>query len=113
MKTKLSIAFIAACLSNAAFAVDQDYSSGTMGSGNVSSTATFNRLDTNNDGNLSKTELSSEPALKEDWARIDANSDGQLDRSEFSMFETKENPSVGTDPAIQPDTGVGSPGYNR
>lgn len=112
MKNKLSIAFVAACLSTAVYADDMGNSSGTVGSGTATSPETFNRLDVNNDGNLSKAELDSEPALKEEWASIDSNNDGQLDRSEFSMFEANENPSIGTDPAAQPNTGVGSPGYN-
>lgn len=113
MKTKLSIAFVTACLSSAVFADNIGYSSGSVSSGSGTPAETFNRLDVNKDGNLSKTELSSEPALKEDWARIDTNNDGQLDQSEFSMFEANENPSRGTDPAIQPDAGVGSPAYSR
>lgn len=112
MKTKLSVAFVALCLSSAVYADDMGNTSGSVSSGTATSAETFNRLDVNQDGNLSKAELSNEPALTEDWARIDANNDGQLDQSEFSMFETNESPTLGTDPATQPDTGVGSPGYN-
>jgi hypothetical protein len=103
MLSKLTISILAACLSGATFAAGTDSSMGTTGT--VSSTD-FQTLDKNQDGQLTKSELDGQPALKEDWARIDGNNDGVIDRAEFSKFETMESPGTGSSPSSNPGTGM-------
>ena len=110
MTSKLMITLLASCLTGAAFAAGTGYSSGSSSHSSDVGTAQFDRLDSNKDGKLSKSELSSEPALKEDWARIDTNKDDKLDRAEFSKFETMEDSGTGTTPNATPGTGMGGSG---
>ena len=86
MNSKHIVYVLAALFSGTAFATG-NYDG--MGS-SPSTSSEFQRLDANQDGALSKSELGTEPALLEDWSRIDNNGDGYLDQSEFSMFETME-----------------------
>jgi Ca2+-binding EF-hand superfamily protein len=48
---------------------------------------TFKKLDTNNDGYISKDEAMADKELSKDWSNADKNRDGKLEESEFSAFE--------------------------
>lgn len=117
MKSKFLIPILSTCLSSAVFAIDPGSASGGMSGGmsqdNSPASAEFDRLDNNKDGTLSKTELSSEPALQEDWSALDRDSDGKVDRSEFSAFEALDNPGTGMSPPSSPATGTGSGGSSK
>jgi hypothetical protein len=47
---------------------------------------TFQLLDSNHDGWISKSEAASVPNLTKDFDRYDLNRDGKLDRSEFDRY---------------------------
>lgn len=47
----------------------------------------FEALDTNNDGSVSRQEAQARSDVVVNWRRIDQNDDGQLDVVEFSAFE--------------------------
>jgi len=66
------------------------------GSGNVS----FQKLDTNRDGQISLDEAKKSPEVSKMFGQADANRDGKLDSSEFSALETMpENIPGGTQSA--------------
>jgi len=48
---------------------------------------TFNQVDTDQDGAISKAEAASVPALTDLWDTYDSNTDGKLDEAEFARFE--------------------------
>jgi EF hand len=54
------------------------------GSGKVS----FQKLDTNRDGQISLNEAKKSPEVSKKFGQADANRDGKLDSSEFSALET-------------------------
>ena len=104
MNAKLTAALLATLFSGAALAAGGSSSpSDTSGSGSagMSSASEFDSLDRDGDGYLSREDVDSKPALKEEWVNADRDGDGRLDRSEFSRFETVDAPT-GTD--------TGSPG---
>lgn len=47
----------------------------------------FNELDTNMDGLISKAEAAADKALIANWKVIDKNTDDQLEEVEFALFE--------------------------
>lgn len=49
--------------------------------------ATFQNLDTNNDGQVTLDEANRSPEVKARFTQADANKDGRLDASEFSALE--------------------------
>jgi EF hand len=51
--------------------------------------ARINRLDTNQDGMISRAEASGYPKLAKAFGRIDVNQDGQLSRDELMTFQDK------------------------
>lgn len=107
MKEKIALAVIVAALSGAAFAEttqSQDYqqpgatgtssesyqqpgapSSTGLGQSGMEQGVSFDQLDQNGDGNISKDE----------WSKLDTNSDGKVDNAEFAQFEV-EGSSQGT-----------------
>lgn len=119
MNAKLTVALLTAIFSGAALAADTGTTMGGGSYGNgptgMSGTANFDNLDQDTDGYLSKDELTSKPALKEDWANADTDGNGKLDRSEFSKFETMDNNpgSRGSDTMNTPGSGAVTthPGY--
>ena len=62
-------------------------------SGGVSSQLSFQDLDKNNDGKISKSEAKGDSALHKVWKSVDSNKDGSIDQSEFSAFEQGHAPS--------------------
>lgn len=50
----------------------------------------FEQLDLDQDGNITKEEAQSAPELSQNWQQYDTNQDGQLDQSEFSAFESRQ-----------------------
>ena len=58
----------------------------------------FQELDTNHDGYISKNEAKADHKLMKDWKSADANKDGKLEESEFSAFETR---NMGSTPMKQ------------
>jgi hypothetical protein len=69
--------------------------------------ATFESLDKNGDGSLSREEAAASPDLAEHWAEIDVNKDNTVTITEFSAFEGKatltppedsEKPGIGAAP---------------
>jgi hypothetical protein len=61
------------------------------GTGAAASTSPqgFSSLDTNADGSLSPTEVSSKPGLQARFADADADRNGSLSNSEFAAFESR------------------------
>ncbi|HHI94406.1 MAG TPA: EF-hand domain-containing protein [Gammaproteobacteria bacterium] len=56
---------------------------------------TFDQIDTDQDGAISKAEAASVPALTDLWDTYDSNTDGKLDEAEFARFEIAV-PKAGT-----------------
>jgi Ca2+-binding EF-hand superfamily protein len=50
----------------------------------------FQELDTNGDGVISRDEAKKAPAVKAKFDQVDANRDGQLDMAEFAALEAVE-----------------------
>jgi len=66
-----------------------------------STQATFNKLDTNQDGYLSQDEAKENIELSKAWSDADLNKDGRLEESEFSAFEETMDPAK-TEPSKTP-----------
>ena len=49
--------------------------------------ATFQNLDTNNDGQITLDEAKKSPEVKNKFTQADTNKDGKLDAAEFSALE--------------------------
>jgi hypothetical protein len=49
--------------------------------------SSFNTLDANHDGTISKEEAQADASLAKSWDKADANSDGKIEESEFARFE--------------------------
>jgi sporulation protein YlmC with PRC-barrel domain len=65
----------------------------TQGTG---ATASFQQLDANRDGYITRSEASHDSTLMSHWRELDRNNDGRIDNSEFSAFEqssTEPRPS--------------------
>ena len=50
-------------------------------------TATFQKLDANHDGQISRDEAKQSPEVNKNFNQADANKDGKLDAAEFSALE--------------------------
>ena len=58
--------------------------------------ATFERLDRNRDGSLSREELATEAARALNWIAVDRNGDGRITRDEFStVLASPAKPAAG------------------
>ena len=51
--------------------------------------ARFMRVDTNNDGVISKVEANSDPSVKKAWKRLDKDKDGIVSRTDFLAYKWK------------------------
>lgn len=51
--------------------------------------ATFDLLDVNQDGLISKSEAGGMEGLSSEFDKVDVNKDGKLDKSEFAAFVSK------------------------
>ncbi|MEJ2299424.1 MAG: hypothetical protein P8X94_13180 [Woeseiaceae bacterium] len=69
----------------------------------ASDTPTFNSLDANQDGYVSKSEAKKDKEVVSNWKAIDVNKDGKIDHAEFSAFETTKMPMRGSQPASGAD----------
>lgn len=49
---------------------------------------TFEDLDIDTNGYISKDEAMAQESIKRNWAKVDADKDGRIDISEFSAFES-------------------------
>jgi len=58
------------------------------------STASFQSLDADGNGAISKEEAAHNAALSSAWGAADANQDGQLDMTEFSAMEITDAPAT-------------------
>lgn len=72
--------------------------------------ADFKTLDDNNDGYITKDDVSNSSTLRQDWDTLDLNDDDKLDRAEFSKFETMDSGS-GTSDGV-PNNPPGTEGYD-
>ena len=72
--------------------------------------ADFQSLDTNNDGYVTKDDVSDNSAISNDWDNLDLNDDDRLDRAEFARFETMDSGS-GTTEGV-PNNPPGTEGYD-
>jgi hypothetical protein len=50
---------------------------------------TFEDLDINADGYISKDEAAAQKSIKRNWAKVDADKNDRIDISEFSAFESE------------------------
>ena len=76
-------------------------------SGASSSEATFNDLDTNLDGKLTKQEARKRPGLVSNWQQADSNGDQQVDSTEFAAFEIEQDSQSQSSPPSEMDSGSG------
>lgn len=60
-----------------------------------SKAAKFDKLDSNKDGRVSKTEAQTEETLSAQFASVDQDSDGYVSKSEFTAMAQAEQPSQG------------------
>lgn len=51
---------------------------------------TFEEMDANSDGYISKDEAKAEKKLEKNWTKADKDKNGRLDSSEFSAFEAMD-----------------------
>jgi len=51
----------------------------------------FNKLDSNNDGYLSRAEAAKNPTLAKNFKQVDKNGDGKLSRTEYLTAMTKKD----------------------
>ena len=78
---------VAAALPLAAFAGEKDKTAAPMG---VTTSAQFDKLDTNRDGRISQAEAASDSKIV--FSTADKNSDGYLDSTEYSHREMSSDP---------------------
>lgn len=57
---------------------------------------TFDSLDKDRDGSVTKKEAASNKDLTKKWDTLDANKDGKLDQGEFAQFEAGASGSMGS-----------------
>ena len=64
-----------------------------MGGESTGTTAnkSFNELDENGNGTLSRQEVEGNSELIDQWSQADTDGDGTIDRAEFSAFEASES----------------------
>ena len=67
--------------------------------------ATFDRLDKNKDGNISREEAQADPMLKDSWSKLDAENKGMVSQAEFEAYGRKLNPNS-ADPKGAPFSGT-------
>ena len=72
----------------------------------AASTLTFDELDTNHDGYISKTEAKVRKDLVKGWKTADQDKDNKLDVSEFSAFEAKGRYSIEGPEISEPEPGA-------
>jgi hypothetical protein len=66
-----------------------------VGASGLAVGATFDELDTNQDGQVSTDEAAKDVELKKAWSSVDQDANGAIDRAEFSAFETqREKPGA-------------------
>lgn len=58
-----------------------------------SASGSFDAVDKDKDGSISKKEAASNKDLTKKWATLDANKDGKLDNGEFAQFEVEGSAS--------------------
>ncbi|MEW5754818.1 MAG: hypothetical protein AB1810_00800 [Pseudomonadota bacterium] len=68
----------------------------------------FQNMDADHDGMISKTEAASNKKLTEKWSKYDANKDNMLEEAEFSRFEEEYAAKEGQKPAA-PAGGMTNP----
>ena len=76
------------------------------GSGKMS----FQELDANSDGKISKSEAASSSKVDQKFTQADANSDGNLDQAEFAAVETESSGSGSSGSMDSSGTGNSSSG---
>ncbi len=101
MKTRLSIAAVAAVLPLAALAAE---SGKTMPATPAGESISFDALDANKDGRISMPEASADPSLIESFSSADKDGDGYLDDAEYKRAVNKQkrnDTGIGGDPQPQ------------
>jgi len=53
----------------------------------VNAESPFSKIDTDQNGAISKKEAAALPTLSKEWDTYDSNTDGMLDEAEFAKFE--------------------------
>ncbi|HEY5899372.1 MAG TPA: EF-hand domain-containing protein, partial [Burkholderiales bacterium] len=73
---------------------------GTIGAAGASSSAQFDSLDKNNDGNLDPTEAQAIPWLQQNFSQYDTDHNGKIGKDEFAAAQKAQ-------PAASGGTGIG------
>lgn len=51
---------------------------------------TFDLLDTNKDGRISREEAQADPMLRDSWAKLDTRNAGSISKEEFEQYRTSQ-----------------------
>ena len=65
---------------------------------------TFDRLDKNRDGKISREEAEADPMLKSEWSKLDAAKTGSVNREDFEKYGRTLNPNS-ANPKVNPSAG--------
>ncbi|MGB1582116.1 MAG: hypothetical protein ACPHER_11510 [Nevskiales bacterium] len=63
------------------------FAAGLSQAGPANSVDTYDTLDRNNDGKVSKSEAQADPNLRNQWDKLDIDRDNNLSEGEFARFE--------------------------
>lgn len=65
---------------------------------------TFDLLDKNKDGRISREEAQADPMLKDAWSKLDASNRGSVSKDEFERFRTSQAAGASATPSSPPSS---------
>jgi len=68
---------------------------------------TFDLLDKNKDGRISREEAQADPMLRDSWSKLDTGNRGSVSKDEFERYRT-QSVGAGTTPGSSPPPNTGS-----